>query len=615
MGGVQHIFVLACTIFVSQVDGLKTYGDMFPHKHAMSVKFPPIPGWNPDGNPWDDYLYPPFGPKELTRKRGKPVKVRLTSDSPAINGSCISFTAKLEYPKCQKEDANGFLVWDEHCDDANGQVRSGFVYNWTSWLDDYGFGKCTDLKKCNVFPDGKPFAQSNDWRHKGYVYVWHTMGQYYETCDGSSSSLTLNTTNITMGAGLMEVMVYRKRERRKYSPLSTDNTVFYVSDKIPLAVNISQKAAANLTESVFVRGEDVVFTVQVHDPSDYLKTAAAVDYIWDFKDGNQLVTHSNVATHAYVAPGNASVKLTVEAAFRVECPPATPTSMSLTSVQTTVAVTPPPGTHALTSRMETTAVPPSTARPLPTSPPVPVATGFPTTEPLPPTEADVTPGFDPTVMAALRHTRLTETQCFRYLHGTFQADLTITEPSHVAQKQPANRIVDVSAAKVTNTDISFLVRCQGSAPTSACTIVSDPTCRQVRAVLCEDVPPGEGCEVRLRRTFREPGTYCVNITLADPTGLALATTSVTVGNHDPPASSPPHAAEVVLSASTVLVAIFAFIAFMAYKRYKVYRPIRRSLVEDACGTSGVGGRMGRLRDTLFPASEESRRLLIDRRPL
>ena len=54
---------------------------------------------------------------------GKPVKVRLTSDSPAINGSCISFTAKLEYPKCQKEDANGYLVWDAHCED--GMEASG----------------------------------------------------------------------------------------------------------------------------------------------------------------------------------------------------------------------------------------------------------------------------------------------------------------------------------------------------------------------------------------------------------------------------------------------------------------------------------------------------------
>ncbi len=146
---------------------------------------------------------------------------------------------------------------------ANGQVPSGYVFNWTSWLDDYGFGKCTDLKRCNVFPDGKPFSQSNDWRRRGYVYVWHTMGecqsftdlnhisvliihssvstlmdhhpvvsltgQYFETCDGSSSHLTLNTTNMTFGAGVMEVMVYRKRERRKYSPLSVDSTVFFIT--------------------------------------------------------------------------------------------------------------------------------------------------------------------------------------------------------------------------------------------------------------------------------------------------------------------------------------------------------------------------------------------------
>ncbi|CAB1320587.1 unnamed protein product, partial [Coregonus sp. 'balchen'] len=154
MGGLHYVCVLACTFFVSQANGLKTYRDMFPHKHSVSMKFPPIPGWIPDSNPWDDYLYPPFGPKELTRRKGKTVKVRLTSDSPAIIGSMVSFTAKLEYPPCQKEDANWELVWDEHCPDgmeleasANGQLKPGYVFNWTSWLDDYGFGKCTDLKR------------------------------------------------------------------------------------------------------------------------------------------------------------------------------------------------------------------------------------------------------------------------------------------------------------------------------------------------------------------------------------------------------------------------------------------------------------------------------------
>lgn len=48
---------------------------------------------------------------------GKP-KVRLTSDSPALNGSSVSFTAKLEYPPCQKENGNGDLVWDEDCVDG-----------------------------------------------------------------------------------------------------------------------------------------------------------------------------------------------------------------------------------------------------------------------------------------------------------------------------------------------------------------------------------------------------------------------------------------------------------------------------------------------------------------
>ncbi|KAM9414684.1 protein QNR-71-like isoform 1-T1 [Salvelinus alpinus] len=648
MGALHYVCVLACTVFVSQANGLKTYRDMFPHKHSLSMKFPPIPGWNPDSNPWDDYIYPPFGPKELTRRKGKPVKVRLTSDSPAIKGSMVSFTAKLEYPPCQKEDTNGELVWDEHCPDgmeleasANSQLKTGYVFNWTSWLDDYGFGKCTDLKRCNVFPDGKPFPQSNDWRHKGYVYVWHSMGQYSETCDGSSSTLTVNTSDIILGAELMEVMVYRKRERRKYSPLATDKAVFFVTDKIPVAVNISQKASANLSDSVFVRGEDVVFSVSVHDPSNYLKTADAVDYIWDFKDGNQLVTHSNIATHSYSAVGDVNVKLRVEATFKIPCPPPT---------QTTVAHTPPPGTHSITHKMETTHgfVPVTTARPA-SNTPVPMTTGFPTTEPLPPTVADVTVALfnpiqlfaqfllagptpmslptgptpmslpaGPTPMAQLRHAHLAANDCFRYFYGNFQTNITIIEPKHLINSLPANRIVDVSAAKVTNTDISFLVKCLGSTPTSACTIVSDPSCHQVRNIVCEDVPPSSECKVHLRRTFLEPGTYCVNITLEDTSSLALTTTTtITISNTDPdtPESKAPHAAEVVLSSSAILVAIFAFTAFIVYKRYKVYKRVRRSLVEDASGHVGVGGRMGRLREVIFPTNEERSRLLSDRHPL
>lgn len=78
-------------------------------------------------------------------------------------------------------------------------------------------------------------------------------GQYYETCDGSSSSVTINTTNIPLGAEVMEVMVYRKRERRKYSPLTTDNTVFYVTGetKIKQLVQADTNTKRNQKNSLF----------------------------------------------------------------------------------------------------------------------------------------------------------------------------------------------------------------------------------------------------------------------------------------------------------------------------------------------------------------------------
>ncbi|KAK5599302.1 hypothetical protein CRENBAI_023121 [Crenichthys baileyi] len=628
MGILQYLSLLAyCACCVSQADGRKTYRDVFPHKHSLAGKFPfpvpTVPGWQPDTNPWNDYLYPPLNskPRELMHHRGKP-KVRLTSDSPALNGSCITFTAKLEYPPCQKEDVNGDLVWDEHCEDgteleasANGQLRSGYVYNWTSWLDDYGFGKCTDTTKCNVFPDGKPFPQSNDWRRKSYVYVWHTMGQYYETCDGSSSSVTINTTNIPLGAEVMEVMVYRKRERRKYSPLTNDNTVFLVTDKIPLAVEISQRSAVNKTAGVFIRGEEIVFKVQLHDPSGYLKTAASVDYIWDFRDGNQLVTHREVITHTYSTLGTMNVKLVVEAAFPEECHPtsATPTPRRPTSPPLTVAPTTPPATHIVTTKSKTTPVPPKTSQPVNSSTSSPVTTGFSTTEPLPSTGATKT---NPTTPPWLRSRGLNSNECFRYAYGTFSGNITIVEPKHPRRNRLDSRIVGVSAARVTNTDVNFRVKCLGSIPTSTCTIVSDPSCTQVHNIMCDDVPPSSECEVHLQRRFLEPGTYCVNITLENSSSMALASTTITISKSwDATAPKTPNTALVVLTSSAVLVAVFAIIAYVIYRHHKVYRPIRRSVLEDACVRSGAAGHMVRLREALFRSSEESRHLLSERHSL
>ncbi|XP_056597635.1 protein QNR-71 isoform X2 [Triplophysa dalaica] len=505
---------------------------------------------------------------------------------------------------------------------SNGELRSGYV----GWLDDYGFGKCTDLKRCNVFPDGKPFPRTSDWRHKGYVYVWHTMGQYFETCDGSSSHLTLNTTNMTFGAGLMEVMVYRKRERRKYTPLSTDSTVYFITDKIPLSVSISQKEAVKIREkNVFVRGSDLIFKVQIHDPSNYLKTADAVDFIWDFRDGNQLVTHSNVATHAYDLLGNVTVKLLVEAAFRIHCPPPTPTAMHFTQARTTAVTTPPHGTHTVTRKRETTEVP-ITTNPSPTTPRAPTsavqttesfqtdadATSANTATPVPETSPTHSQPISPSM---IRHTHSRESECFRYMYGYFEGEVIIIEPPLALYNELPNKILNVSSAEVTNTSVNFVVTCSGSVPSVACTVVADSTCREINNILCEDASPsGEGCKISLTRIFQTPGTYCVSITLGLPGGLALATTSVTIGNHlDKSTPKSSHVTEVVLSSSAVLISIFAFIAIVLYKRYKVYRPVRWSMFDDAERNSGVESwSLSKLRSALFPANEERSRLLTEK---
>ncbi|XP_062867784.1 protein QNR-71 isoform X2 [Trichomycterus rosablanca] len=582
---------------------------MFLHKHNSPLPFPiQIHGWNPDTSSWDESLYPPLA-REFTRRHNK-ASVHLTSNSPAIGGSLITFTARLE---CKKEDLNGNLLSDQHCEDANGQALSAHMRNWSSWLDYYGFEKCTDLKHCDVFPDRKPFPQSSDWRHKGYVYIWHTMGQYYETCDGSSSSLKLNTTDWTLGAGMMEVLVYRKQERRKYIPFSTDSTVFWVTDKIPLAVNISQKEAANITErNTFIKGYNIIFKVQVHDPSNYLKTVNAVDFIWDFHDGNQLITHSNVATHAYSMIGNITVKLVVQAAFRTMCPPPTTTIMHFTQSHTK-------GPHMTTAKLETTK---ATTLLSTTDQHVPTTTAIPSTEPEPTDpkmiNATVTPGSEinftsviPTFLSIVHDTHFTESQCFRYMYGTFEEQIFIVEPHPPLLSLPPIRIVNVSAVKVANSTVNFVVTCLSSMPFSACTIVADSTCRQLKSIECDDVKPtDEGCQFTLKRAFQEPGTYCVNITLGASGHLALSTSTVTIANSsENNLIGSPGAAEVVLSSSAVLAAIFGVIAFILYRRNKMYRPVRRSMLEDAEEHKVAGSHLKKLRLALFRTSEERSHLL------
>ena len=49
---------------------------------------------------------------------GGKVVARLTSDSPALIGSNVTFSVALQFPRCQKENEDGDIVYQQGC--ANG---------------------------------------------------------------------------------------------------------------------------------------------------------------------------------------------------------------------------------------------------------------------------------------------------------------------------------------------------------------------------------------------------------------------------------------------------------------------------------------------------------------
>ncbi|KAF7237752.1 Protein QNR-71 [Varanus komodoensis] len=225
--------------------------------------------WSPDHNNWNDKLYPYWEKGDRRWKdcwKGGRVVANLTSDSPSLIGSNVTFRVKLIFPRCQREDNDSNIVYDRKC----------------------------------------------------------INGQYYQRTGGSSAIVSLNTTNITLGKQIMEVSVYR-RGYRSYVPVSSASVVYVVTDKIPFYVNISQKNDRNASDFIFIKDIPITFDVQLHDPSNYLNRSA-IFYHWNYGDGSgAFVSNSSTSMHTYTLLGNFSLDLSVQAIIPIPCGPVTPT--------------------------------------------------------------------------------------------------------------------------------------------------------------------------------------------------------------------------------------------------------------------------------------------------
>uniref|UniRef100_A0A8D0GK77 Glycoprotein nmb n=1 Tax=Sphenodon punctatus TaxID=8508 RepID=A0A8D0GK77_SPHPU len=482
-------------------------------------------GWSSDQNKWNEKLYPFWeegDPRWQDCWKGGRVVASLTSDSPALVGSNVTFTVTLQFPRCQKEDNDSNIVYDRNC---RNDLPDKYVYNWTNWIDDCGWNNCTNNNSHNVFPDGRSFPHHFGWRRRNFVYLFHTLGQYYQKTGGSSAIVSINTTNITLGKQLIDVSVYR-RGHRTYVPVTTTSGIYVITDKIPLFVNLSQENYRNASDFIFIKDSPITFDVKIHDPSHYLNHSV-ISYKWDFGDGSgSFVSNSPVSTHTYTLMGNFSLNLTVQAMIPVPCGSVTPT------------------------------------------PPQPTSPG-----------------------------------CHIYRYGYYKKAITIVE-GILAVRIIQMTNIQMTATQVENSVVDFVVTCQGSLPTDACTIISDATCQVLQNVECDPVEvTGDQCLLTIRRAFNESGTYCVNITLGDETSLALTSALISVNG-----GSSSRTVGGVLIAIGFLVVFAVAITFLLYKKYKEYKPIERNTGQAANG-EGLSVYFNNFKAVLFPGNNERDPLL------
>ncbi|NXP17741.1 QNR71 protein, partial [Scytalopus superciliaris] len=117
--------------------------------------------------------------------------------------------------------------------------------------------------------------------------------------------------------------------------------------------------------------------------------------------------------------------------------------------------------------------------------------------------------------------------CHIYRNGYYGSGISVVEgilEVNIIQMTS----IQMTESQAENSLVDFVVTCQGSLPTDVCTVVSDPTCQVSKSVVCDPIAISDECLLTIRRSFEEPGTYCINITLGDDTSQALASALISV---------------------------------------------------------------------------------------
>ncbi|XP_008408227.1 premelanosome protein a isoform X2 [Poecilia reticulata] len=243
---------------------------------------------------WNSRIYPVWQDGDARFRNcwsGGNVTFDLKNDAPTLTGAKATFTINLNFPPNQTVLPDGQVVWARNCTINGREYQEGqAVYpdrgdEWTG-----------------VFPDGSPFNRSQN-RKPRYVFVWKTLGRYWQVADGPSSSLTIGTDGISLGSYNMELVIYHCRGRDRFIPLGYASSTFTITDQVPFSLSLSQVNDVNQNDQNFIQNQAIAFTVALHDPSQYLNSAD-IRFSWDFGDNSgTLMSREHTVTHTYLSVG------------------------------------------------------------------------------------------------------------------------------------------------------------------------------------------------------------------------------------------------------------------------------------------------------------------------
>ncbi|XP_058488698.1 premelanosome protein a [Solea solea] len=266
---------------------------------------------------WNSKMYPVWKDGDARFRNcwfGGEVTFDVKNDAPTLTGAKTTFNINLNFPPNQTVLTNGQVVWAQNCTINGQQYQQGqAVY------------PDQDTPQVGLFPDGSRFTRSQE-KKPHYVFVWKTWGRYWQVADGPSSSLTIGTDNVPLGSYNMEVVIYHCRGKNKFIPLGYASSVFIVTDQVPFSLSLSQVNDINQDDQNFIQNRAIAFSVNLHDPSQYLSTAD-ISFSWDFGDSSgTLISRERTVTHTFLTVGTFKPQVVLMATISNGC--ANPTAVA-----------------------------------------------------------------------------------------------------------------------------------------------------------------------------------------------------------------------------------------------------------------------------------------------